>query len=192
MSAERLPDNTPEKNRGPEVTAEHYEKAAEKLEKMTERSAETAEAAAEKAKAQAMEQAISSEQGRVERKRSTGSASASRRRGTMSKKELETSFDRRMSAVRDEMSAPERAFSKFIHAKPVEKASAFLGATVARPNAILSGAVIAFVAVLAVYLIAKNYGYPLSGFETIGAFVIGWAIGVLYDFFRVMVTGKKS
>jgi hypothetical protein len=42
-----------------------------------------------------------------------------------------------------------------------------------------------------VYLIAKNLGYVLSGFETIGAFAIGWIIGVLYDYFRVMVTGKK-
>ena len=60
-----------------------------------------------------------------------------------------------------------------------------------RPNAILAGAVVAFVLVLAVYLISKFYGYTLSGFETIGAFIVGWVLGILYDFFKVMITGKK-
>lgn len=61
----------------------------------------------------------------------------------------------------------------------------------ARPNAILAGSVVAFFAVLGVYLLAKNLGYVLSGFETIAAFVIGWIIGILYDYFRTMITGKK-
>lgn len=90
------------------------------------------------------------------------------------------------------MPAPQRTFSKFIHNPAVEKASEVMGSTVARPNSILSGAIVAFFAVLAVYLIAKHYGYVLSGFETIGAFIVGWLVGALYDFFRVMITGKKG
>jgi hypothetical protein len=34
-------------------------------------------------------------------------------------------------------------------------------------------------------------GYPLSGFETIGAFALGWMLGIVFDFFKVMVTGRK-
>lgn len=90
------------------------------------------------------------------------------------------------------MPASQRAFSKFIHNPAVEKTSEAVGNTVARPNAILAGAVVAFFLVLLVYVVAKFYGYRLSGFETIGAFIIGWIIGILYDFFRVMITGKKS
>jgi hypothetical protein len=43
-----------------------------------------------------------------------------------------------------------------------------------------------------VYVVSKYYGYALSGFETIGAFIAGWVLGILYDFFKVMITGKKA
>ena len=58
-------------------------------------------------------------------------------------------------------------------------------------NAILAGSFSAFVCVTAVYVIAKNYGYPLSGFETIAAFIIGWILGQAFDFMRTMITGKR-
>jgi hypothetical protein len=101
-------------------------------------------------------------------------------------------YRKTMRQVQSEMTPVERVFSKAIHNPAVEKTSETLGSTVARPNAILAGSVAAFVAVLALYWLAKNYGYQLSGFETIATFIIGWVLGVLYDFFRVMVTGKRS
>jgi hypothetical protein len=108
-----------------------------------------------------------------------------------SKKELDASYNVTMADARAHMSAPSRTFSKVIHNKAIEKVSAAAGSTIARPNAILSGAVFAFLLTLAVYLVAKNLGYPLSGFETIGAFILGWVLGILYDFFKVMITGRK-
>jgi hypothetical protein len=51
--------------------------------------------------------------------------------------------------------------------------------------------VFAFIFTLAVYLIAKNIGYKLSGFETILAFCTGWIVGILYDDLRLIITGKK-
>ena len=96
-----------------------------------------------------------------------------------------------MKEVRSQMSAPSRTFSKVIHNKTVEKVSDGVGATIARPNAILSGAIFAFVLTLGVYLLAKNLGYPLSGFETIAAFILGWMLGIAYDFLKVMITGRK-
>jgi len=97
-----------------------------------------------------------------------------------------------MTKLQEELPPVQRGFSKLIHNPAVEKTSEVVGSTVARPNAILAGAVVAFFAVLIVYLTAKHYGYILSGFETIGAFIVGWVLGILYDFFRVMITGKKS
>jgi len=105
--------------------------------------------------------------------------------------EREASFKTTMHEVQDQMSAPSRTFSKIIHNKTVEKVSDATGATIARPNAILSGAIFAFTLTLVVYIVAKNLGYPLSGFETIGAFLLGWAIGLCYDFLKVMITGRK-
>lgn len=114
-----------------------------------------------------------------------------RKDGPISKAKRNTSFDTTMREVRSQMSGPSRAFSKIIHNKAVDAISEAAGNTVARPNAILSGAVFAFVLTLAVYLVAKNFGYPLSGFETIGAFALGWIIGLVYDFLKVMITGRK-
>ncbi|HMH70561.1 MAG TPA: hypothetical protein VK502_04120 [Candidatus Saccharimonadales bacterium] len=116
---------------------------------------------------------------------------AERRSSLHSKAERDASFNMTMDEVHTQMSAPSRAFSKIIHNKTVERVSDATAATIARPNAILSGAVFAFVLTLGVYLVAKNLGYPLSGFETIGAFVLGWIIGILYDFLKVMITGRK-
>ena len=177
----------------PEVSAEHYEKLSEKLKNGAEIGIENGEQAVEKAKIEALETAISVEKGSAEKARRPSDTPAPvKRKGAISKKERDASFKKHMAQTQAEMSAPARAFSKIIHNKAVEKTSEVVGATVARPNAILSGAVVAFILVLAVYVIAKNLGYVLSGFETIGAFIVGWALGVLYDYFRVMITGKKS
>ena len=97
-----------------------------------------------------------------------------------------------MKQLHTELKPTQRAFSKIIHNPIIEKTSEIIGGTIARPNAILSGAMVAFFLVLGVYVVSKYYGYTLSGFESIGAFVVGWVIGLLYDFLKVMVTGKTS
>lgn len=187
--AEKFNEQSNERISTPEISAERYEQAAEQYEKKAEKSdIESGEKKAEKAKKEALEQAVSVERGSAERKKTT--SKTTKRRG-ISKKERDASFNQRMSGIRSEMSLPERTFSRVIHNKVVEKTSEVVGATIARPNAILSGAVVAFIAVLGIYLLAKNLGYPLSGFETIGAFIAGWVIGLLYDFFKVMITGRK-
>lgn len=104
---------------------------------------------------------------------------------------LDASFNARMKEVRADMSAPSRAFSKVIHNKAVEKASEAIGTTIARPNAILSGSVSALVLTAGLFFWAQYNGYPLSGFETIGAFIIGWLLGIIFDFARIMFTGKQ-
>lgn len=181
----------PENNvESPKVSAEQYESLEKKIEKSGE-NIESGEKSAEKARVEALEAAISVEKSGAEKDRKSSHKPSPRRRGGISKKEKTKSFKKHMAQVQSEMPAPQRAFSKLIHSPVVEKTSEFVAATIARPNAILSGAVVAFFLVLAVYLIAKNLGYVLSGFETIGAFILGWVIGILYDYFRVLVTGKK-
>jgi hypothetical protein len=117
-----------------------------------------------------------------------------KRRDTISerKSKQKANFNKTMSETQAHMSPAVRSFSKLIHNKSVEKTSEVIGSTVARPNAILAGSVTAFSLSLVIYLIANYNGYPLSGSETIAAFIIGWVIGLLFDYIRVMVTGKKS
>lgn len=191
--------NNPEKLiTGPEQNVEVGESAREQIEKqrakyerLGELGPEDAEKSAERAKIEALETAISVEAGGAEKKRG-GEPSPAVRRGPISKKERDASYNRTMKKVQSELSGPSRVFSKVIHNKTIEKVSDVAGATVARPNAVASGAVAAFLATLAVYYVAKDVGYQLSGFETIGAFAAGWLIGLLFDYFRVMITGKRS
>lgn len=107
-----------------------------------------------------------------------------------SKAARKRAYDSIMSQAHTEMSAPERIFSNVIHNPIVENISEFAGKTIARPDAILSGAVSAFLLTLIIYLVAKQSGYPLTGTETTAAFIIGWAVGNIYDFAKTMLRGN--
>ena len=182
-----------EKELSPEQL-EQYANAENAIEKAVEKSnVENGEKAEAEARHEALKEAVSVEKGSAEKKRKESSASpAKRRHGVVSKKERNASYKHHMKQLQTELSPTQRVFSKFIHNPVIEKTSEVVGGTVARPNAILAGAMVAFFLVLAVYLVSKFYGYTLSGFETIGAFIVGWILGMLYDFFKVMVTGKKA
>lgn len=190
MTAEQQPQGPENNIETPKISAEHYENADKGVEAKSEH-LESGEKAAEKARIEALKSAISVEQSSAEKKTRSGGGLAPRRRGGISKKEKTASYKKHMKQMQAELPAPQRAFSKVIHSPVVEKSSEFIGGTVARPNAILSGAIVAFFLVLVVYVVAKNLGYVLSGFETIGAFIVGWVIGILYDYFKVLVTGKR-
>lgn len=101
-------------------------------------------------------------------------------------------FSSTMKHIQAEMSAPSRAFSKVIHAPFVEKSSEILGSSLARPNAVLAGSFSALVLVTIIYVVSRTFGYRLSGFETIAAFTLGWALGIIYDYIRIMASGKRS
>lgn len=174
-----------------ELGQEHSDVLRENREKAGEHSPEKAVASSERARADALESALSIEKKGLS-KEQAHTPSPAARRGAISKRELDATYKRTIKQVQSELSAPSRAFSKVIHTKAVEKTSEALESTVARPNAILAGAIAAFVFTLAIYLISKHFGYRLSGFETIGGFILGWVIGLLFDYFRVMITGKHS
>ncbi len=117
---------------------------------------------------------------------------AERRTGFISRQQKDQSFDKQMKAIDDHLSPKEQAFSHFIHKKSVEKISDTAGSTLFRPNALLAGSITAFLLVSIIYLVAKHYGYQLSGFETIGAFALGWVIGIIYDYVRLLAGSNKS
>lgn len=100
------------------------------------------------------------------------------------------SFDTTMAEATRTMSAPQRLLSTVLHNRVLSFLSDILGSTVARPNALFGGAMLSFIVTLSTYLLAKNLGYALSGFEPVGAFIIGWLLGVLYDLIR-SVTAKR-
>lgn len=174
-----------------EAAAEQLEKLSNGIENAGEKNLESGETREQDARVDALKQAISVESGGKEKLSNNKDASPAVRRGVISKKQKNESFKKTMKHVQSELPPSSRAFSKVIHAKGVEQTSEVLGATIARPNAILAGAVCAFLLTLGLYVLAKNIGYKLSGFETIGAFIVGWILGVTYDYLRVMITGNK-
>jgi len=116
---------------------------------------------------------------------------AERRRGAPSRKQLQGSFKGQMKNVQTELGPSEKLISKLIHLKVVEKVSDATSATIARPNAMLSGSIAAFIAVTILYLVARHYGYSLSGFETITAFCAGWILGLVYDYVSTVFKRRK-
>lgn len=175
--AERLKDLGTERQK--ELAAERERNAAEK----------GPEANVEKARHEALEQASRAEHEAKKYEKRTDSPAE--RRGAITKRERDASYNATMHEVRSQMSGPARAFSSVIHNPTVERVSDMVGGTVARPNAVLSGSVIAFLLTLAIYLIARFNGYPLSGTETIASFILGWILGMVFDYFRLIITGKK-
>lgn len=103
-----------------------------------------------------------------------------------------SSFNETMEEATRLMPFHQRVFSKVIHSKTLSTLNEFVGTVIVRPNPLLLGAVTSFGFTLVTYLMAKNLGYRLSGFEPIAAFVIGWLLGFSYDLLRVMTTGKTD
>jgi hypothetical protein len=191
-SSEKLSTTGPEQERRKHELEKAGAELREVLRERHEKAGEHSHENLDEARREALEKAQSTEkQERVAPKQEHRPSSAERRGGQpIRKAEREASFNATMQEVRTHMTPASRAFSKVIHNKAVEKISDVASSTIARPNAILSGAIFAFGLTLGVYLVAKNMGYPLSGFESIGAFAIGWLLGVVYDFLKVMVTGR--
>ena len=135
------------------------------------------------------EAAFSRESGKESR---TGGEPTASGVGHATKRQRKDSYTTTMKQIQSEMSTSSRTFSKFIHNPSVEKLSDAVGASVARPNAVLAGSMAATFLTLFVFLVAKQYGYRLSGFETIGTFFVGWSVGLIYDYARMMAIGRRN
>lgn len=107
------------------------------------------------------------------------------------KKQREESYRRTLKRVQSELKSHSRVFSKIIHNKFIEKISDIISQTIARPNAMLLGSIFAFVLTLITYIVAKKIGYKLSGIETTLSFVIGWIIGIVFDYIKALISTKK-
>ncbi|MFZ1458516.1 MAG: hypothetical protein WAT17_01410 [Candidatus Saccharimonadales bacterium] len=189
--------NGPERITSHEVkvgSSEAAEKQAEKLRKLEASAEKSGEHNGEKLVADARKETegIFAKEGGSEH-RSGGEPTASpaviRK---ITKREKQRVYKQTLTRVQSEMSPPARTFSRVIHSPIVEKTSDTIGNTVARPNALLVGGFTAFIAISIMYVVGRTYGYQLSGFEMIGAYIIGWVVGLLVDYFRVMATGKPS
>lgn len=169
-------------------------KRSQEILNSAERSVETSpEKQAERvgeARAEAKEALMNREAGGAEKHRSGANATPALPHAT--KKQRKDSYHSTMKQIQSEMNGSSRTFSKVIHNKTVERVSDAVAATAARPNAVLAGSMMATFLTLFAYLVAKHYGYQLSGFETIGTFLLGWALGLIYDYAKLMFATRRS
>jgi len=61
-----------------------------------------------------------------------------------------------------------------------------------RPMSVIAGSLSAFLLTALLYCLAKFYGWQLSGFEWIATFIAGWAVGIVIDWARVVIFGKRA
>lgn len=184
MSEKQSTTQNHENLQNPEQLREEHEAHAERLREQLEK-AEKEHAERQSSEHEILHEAreLAEEQDKKQVERAP--SPAERRRGPISKKQLDSSFASQMANVRDHLGPTGKLFSRFVHSKPVEILSDFVGSTIARPNALLTGSIVAFISVTVVYFTANHYGFTLSGFETIGAFIIGWVLGLIYDYASV-------
>ncbi|MCL2280954.1 hypothetical protein FWC31_03690 [Candidatus Saccharibacteria bacterium] len=112
------------------------------------------------------------------------------KKATQAQKKIE--YKKTLKSIQREMNPVERTFSKIIHNPVVEATSEVAGKTIARPAALLAGSLSALILTTIIYVTAKYYGYVLSGFEWIATFIVGWSIGLIIDWIRVEILGKKA
>ena len=113
------------------------------------------------------------------------------KRSVLHVQQHDISYNRTVERAQSELPKSSRIFSKIIHIKLIDDISDFIGNIIARPNVILFGSISAFLITLITYMVSKYIGYAMSGSETIAAFIIGFIIGIIHDYLRLLFTGKK-
>jgi hypothetical protein len=187
--------NSPEKINPSEIKVGASEAAAEqseKLRKLESKAEKGAEQSGEQMAADARKETeaiFAKESGKERRQGGEPTASPSVIR-KITKREKDRANKQTLERVQAEMSAPARTFSKILHSPVIEKTSEVVGSTAARPNALLTGALVALALLSVVYAVGQTYGYRLSGFEMIAANSFGWVLGLLADYDNIMATGR--
>ena len=187
--------NNPEKISTAEIAlnaSEAAEKQSEKLRKLESSAEKGTEQSGEQLASDARketESIFAKEAGKEHRQGGEPTASPTVIR-KITKREKQRAFKQTLTRVQAEMSTPARTFSKIIHSPVVEKTSDVVANTAARPNALLTGSIMAFILLSIVYLVGRTYGYQLSGFEMIAAYGFGWVLGLLADYVKIMATGR--
>lgn len=109
-----------------------------------------------------------------------------------------TNFDKQrayaftLTRIQGQLPTISRAFSGFIHSKPVETVSSVLEASVARPSGILGAGITASLFLAVMLFFARRNGFALSGSELIVAVVVGWLLGVVSELITRMISRRRT
>jgi hypothetical protein len=90
-------------------------------------------------------------------------------------------YTQTLASVQRKLDPVSRSFSKAIHAPAIEKTSEALEGTVMRPSIVAGATWTAFITGLIFYLVARYYGFTLSGSEMLIALVAGAILGIVLE-----------
>jgi len=103
------------------------------------------------------------------------------------RKEKEQTYKHTLSSVQRELPTRfSRSFSKVIHQPIIEKASDITGKTIFRPSLMLGMTLGALIGGSAFYLLAKRYGFPISGSEFLLFGLFGALLGLAGEGLRYL------
>lgn len=88
-----------------------------------------------------------------------------------------------MKNMQSQLTAPSQPLAKVIHNPVVEKNSEVIG-NIGKAKPSYSWCYRCNSLSRSIYS-SRKCGYELSGFETIGLFILGWAIGAIIEYIRV-------
>lgn len=97
-----------------------------------------------------------------------------------------------MQSLQRHLNPVSRTFSHVIHNTAVEKTSEALESTVMRPSVVTGALWSAAIVGLGFYLVARHYGYALSGSEMLVSLLVGGVIGGLMETAARAVRGHRA
>ena len=177
MSEQHKPQENKESLNPIPDSKEQIENIKSKLEKGVESSEKKTSKELHETRKTIESQAISGKESQRENSEKKSSQTA------ITKAEKTRTYYRTMKRMQNQLPATSRSFSKFIHSPVVEKSSAVVGNTVARPSGILGAGIIGFVGISFIMYYASRNGFEISNNYTliIILFVGGWVIGLLIE-----------
>ena len=102
------------------------------------------------------------------------------------------SYNRKLKQVRSKLSASERGFSKLVHNNIVSGVSDAGAKTIARPYGILVGGFTALVGSIVLVYMARHYGFAYNYLVFFMLFIIGYAVGLLFEAVTKLVARRRS
>ncbi len=90
-------------------------------------------------------------------------------------------YGRTLKRVQQKLSAPERAMSKVMHNKTVEKVSDGVGKTAARPSGILGGGIVSLLGSFVLLYMTKKYGFEYNFLMFFIFLAAGFILGVVIE-----------
>lgn len=185
--------------KAPEFRAEHLLPAHEQASRTTAE-ADSAPNTAESDPAQLLaeardsvaETAASAEQNPLQRLETEQAASAAPAATLVTRDLKKQALKRELKAVRRQLPAPARAFSRLIHQPAVRLASEAAGRTVARPSGLLGGGAMAFLGTALYLAFTKYYGMPYNYSVWLLLLAGGFALGLVLELVLWPLTRRRD